>query len=160
MNNNEQWWTIFQCAGTIQPWGHHDTIQDYENHGQEQQDWLWCQIMIPRLPHVPFRFLCAGLVQRSMRLKWSDDVITHYYVVVHIYGQHSFKRKYCFFPSCKWEYIHITFFPNWGMEQIHRGNILVKKDMQLLREHIPENVLSFSPKFSWSGLRSCLVMST
>ena len=31
--------------------------------------------------------------------------------------------------------------------------------MQLLRVHIPENVLSPSPKFSWSGLRSCLVMT-
>ena len=80
-----------------------------------------------RLPHVLCHFLGAGLVLRSVRLKWSGDIITHYYALLHIYLWHSLNRKHCRFPLCKWDYIHSTFYSNWAMEQIHRGNILVKR---------------------------------
>ena len=36
--------------------------------------------------HVLCQFLRAGLVSRSMRLKKSENVITHYHVLLHIYG--------------------------------------------------------------------------
>ena len=50
------------------------------------------------------------------------------------------------------------FFSDWAMEKFTGQHLVKDWKMQLLRVHIPENVLRCLPKFSWSGLRSSLVM--
>ena len=64
-----------------------------------------------RLSHVLRQFLCAGLVQRFVRSKWSEDIITHYFVLLHVYRLNSLSRKCCCFLLCKGHYIRRPFFP-------------------------------------------------
>ena len=82
------------------------------------------------------------------------SLLPHYYLIIT-----SLNRKYCRFPLCKWDYIHRTFYSNSAMEQIHWGNILVKRTGRCSCAGctFQKMFLSPSPKFSWSGLRSCLV---
>ena len=68
---------------------------------------------------------CSGPAIREIEMKWG-----RYYTLLRITTYLPIARimkEVLSFQLCKWDYISRTFFPNWLMKQILRGNILVKR---------------------------------
>ena len=105
----------------------------------------------------------SQVIENSV-LGWSNDpwswneVRTLLHIIMYYYISTDSTHTTWF--TCKYFYIHKTLFPIEQWKKFTRQHFSEKDwKMQLLRVHIPENVQSPSPKFSWSGLRSCLVMT-